>query len=292
MGGSFTPKATQDGSFTFFSDTFGEAFHSDFGARQEAETKFIQPTQLEQKAGRSSVAILDVCYGLGYNTAAALEAIWQVNPACRVQWMGLELDQSVPKAAIAHHLLHQWSDPIPHLLQQLADTGQVQSDRLHATLWVGDARQTIRSVQQAGFRADAIFLDPFSPPRCPQLWTVEFVRELARCLQPDGRLATYSSAASVRAALLVNQFCISSTYGAGRRSPGTIATLQPDALPPLSQRQWEHLHTRAAVPYRDPSLGDTAAAILERHCRDQSLSSLEPTSRWKRRWSKSVSQAR
>jgi tRNA U34 5-methylaminomethyl-2-thiouridine-forming methyltransferase MnmC len=201
-----------------------------------------------------------------------------------VEWLGLELEQSVPQAAIAHQLLHQWSAPIPHLLQQLGETGQVQSDRFHATLLIGDARQTVRAVQQAGFRADAIFLDPFSPPRCPQLWTVEFVDQLAQCLKPDGRLATYSCAASVRAALRVNQFHISSTDGVGRRSPGTLATLEPDALPPLSQREWEHLQTRAAVPYRDPTLSDTAAAIQERHRHEQSICNLEPTSQWKKRW--------
>jgi hypothetical protein len=39
--------------------------------------------------------------GLGYNTAAALQTIWAVNPNCYVEVIGLELNASVPIAAIA-----------------------------------------------------------------------------------------------------------------------------------------------------------------------------------------------
>lgn len=283
---SFTPKITEDGSFTFFSERFGEAFHSDHGARQEAEVKYVQPALLAQKAQRSSLTILDVCYGLGYNTAAALQTIWAANPTCRVEWIGLELELAVSKAAIAHGLLKSWAVPIPSLLKTLAETGHVEGDRLYATLLAGDARQTIQQVRRQGFRADAIFLDPFSPPHCPELWTVEFVYQLAQCLKPDGRLVTYSCAASVRTALIANKLHVGSVYGTGRRSPGTIASFSPNEVPSLTQQEQEHLHTRAAIPYRDPTLADLAVAIVHRHRQEQATSLAEPTSQWKKRWRK------
>jgi tRNA U34 5-methylaminomethyl-2-thiouridine-forming methyltransferase MnmC len=81
----FSPKLTSDGSFTFFSQEFTELFHSHFGARQESFQKFAYPTQLQIQAQKPVLRLLDICYGLGYNTAAALQTIWQINPDCQVE---------------------------------------------------------------------------------------------------------------------------------------------------------------------------------------------------------------
>ncbi len=106
----YVPQLTADGSFTFFCAEFGEAFHSHYGAHQEAQLKFVEPTQLQKKAQQhgscfntknmggteadnalpQSLRLLDVCYGLGYNTAAALATIWAVNPNCYIEVVGLE----------------------------------------------------------------------------------------------------------------------------------------------------------------------------------------------------------
>ncbi len=281
----FTPQPTADGSFTFFSAEVGESFHSIQGAKEEAFLKFVQPCQLAQKAQQPTLRLLDVCYGLGYNTAAALETIWANNPSCRVELVAMELDLAVPKAAIAHNLLSGWSQPIPQLLDVLATSLQVQTNQFHAQLYLGDARITVQQLHQANFQADAIFLDPFSPPRCPQLWTVEFIQQLAYCSSTSGRLATYSCAASVRSALIAASFKIGQTLQVGGRQPGTVASFSATDLPALSVRSQEHLQTRAAVPYRDPHLSDPAPIILHRRQIEQQASSLEPTSRWQKRWS-------
>lgn len=283
----FTPQLTADGSFTFFSQEFGESFHSIQGAKEEALLKFVEPCQLAQKAQQPVLRLLDVCYGLGYNTAAALEIIWANNPSCRVELVALELDPSVPKAAIAHGFFNGSLQPIPQLLEVLATSLQVQTDRFHAQLLLGDARATIRQLRQSNFRADAIFLDPFSPPHCPQLWTVEFFQQLASCCATTGRIATYSCAASVRSGLIAAGLKIGPTIQVGGRQPGTVASFTDTGLLPLSRRSQEHLQTRAAVPYRDPHLCDWAEVILHRRRIEQQASSLEPTSRWHKRWSNS-----
>jgi len=171
----FIPQPTADGSFTFFCEEFDEFFHSHAGARQEAIQKFVVPTRLIAVARQPKVRLLDICYGLGYNTAAAKEQIWTVNRNCLVEWVGLELNPTVPQRAIDHHLLDSWQSPIPELLARLATTHLLQTERYSAQLHIADARQTIVQVYNRGFRADAIFLDPFSPPHCPGLWTVEFL---------------------------------------------------------------------------------------------------------------------
>lgn len=280
----FTPQLTADGSFTFFSSEFGEFFHSTQGAKEEALVKFATPCQIAEKAQQPVVRLLDICYGLSYNSAAALAVIWATNPNCHVELVALELDPNVPKTAIANHLLNIWSPPIPQLLEDLATSLEVQTERIHAQLLLGDARTSIEQVHQSNFQADAIFLDPFSPRRCPQLWTVEFLQKLAHCCSPTGRLATYSCAASVRMALIAAGFKIGFTPPLGGRQPGTVASFSENDLLPLSLRSLEHLQTRASVPYRDPHLCDQSHIILHRRQIEQQASSLEPTSHWHKRW--------
>ncbi len=278
-----TSLITADGSLTFFSDTFGEAFHSIHGAKQEAESKFVIPTRIRDKAKQQHcVNILDVCYGLGYNSAAAIACIQDLDAnAAHIQIIGLENNPQVPQQAIANGLLDIWPQPVVQKLRELATLGQVQAPNLDMHLLIGDARQTAKNIPTVW--ADAIFLDPFSPPRCPQLWTVEFMALLASCLKPDGYIVTYSCAAAVRNAMLANDLEVSSTTPVGRRSPGTIAAFPPTAFAPLPQAEQEILQTRSSVPYRDPNLTDTASTILQRRQIEQSQSSLEPTSSWKRR---------
>ncbi|MFS0515469.1 tRNA (5-methylaminomethyl-2-thiouridine)(34)-methyltransferase MnmD [Nostoc sp. UIC 10607] len=303
---NFTPKLTADGSFTFVSQEFGESFHSHHGAQQESFFKFVEPTQLATAAHKPVLRLLDICYGLGYNTAAALQTIWAMNPSCCVEVIGLELNPAVPQAAIAHHLFDNWNCNYIESLSQLAFEHYVQTPCLKAKLLIGDARTTITVVRQSGFWADAIFLDPFSPPHCPQLWTVEFIKQLSFCLHQDGLLATYSCSAAIRTALLSAGLIIGSTPPVGRRSPGTVAAHSGSteykyhsvhstyyglnhsypltALTSLSQAEKEHLLTRAAIPYRDPELSDSTEVIVMRRQQEQQTSSLETTSRWRKRW--------
>lgn len=289
---TFIPESTQDGSSTFFSEEFGEWFHSRQGAVTEAQQTYTTVTQLTTLAHASEIAILDICYGLGYNTAAALEAIWQVNPNCHVTLKALEINLAVPQSAIANHLITQWSPPVQSVLTNLAQQEHpvisATPHLLDAQLLIGDARKTIQTLTAQGWQADVIFLDPFSPPRCPQLWTADFIRQVAQCLKPTGRLATYSCAAAVRSALQLAGLIIRSTPAAGRQWPGTIASHQPLATSPialnLSAQELEHLKTRAAVPYRDPTLQATASEIQAQRHIEQQQSQLIPTGQWRRRW--------
>ncbi|PZD74720.1 tRNA 5-methylaminomethyl-2-thiouridine biosynthesis bifunctional protein MnmC [Acaryochloris thomasi RCC1774] len=243
------------------------------------------PTGIPERAQQGQLTILDICYGLGYNSAAALECIWQVNPNCRVTLVALESDGVVGKVAAANNYLQHWSPKIQNDLLQLCTDHQTNSSTLDAQLLIGDARQTIQSLAQGDFMADAIFLDPFSPPHCPQLWTVEFLTQVRHCLHSNGRLATYSCSAAVRTGLITAGFQIGSSSPVGRRTPGTIAALAADSnLPSLAAQELEHLQTRAAVSYRDPMLQDGTDTIRERRRQMQQCSELEPTRQWKNRW--------
>ena len=291
----FTPVETADGSCTFYSEAYGEWFHSRDGACGEAEETYVKAVQLAQRvqtlpAGQS-LKILDVCYGLGYNTAAALETIWAIKPECRVDIKALEIDIEVARSAITQDLTKHYSKPVQTALSAIAQNLHTQHNHTQVQLHLGDARQQIQPLVAQQWQADIIFLDPFSPPHCPQLWTTEFLSLVAQCLVPDsGALVTYSCAAAVRSALIESGLTIGSFPTTARRWPGTIARLlskqndQPERLSPLSQQEEEHLQTKAAVPYRDPSLCSSPEEIKARREKEQQMSDLRPTGPWRSRW--------
>lgn len=269
---------TGDGSFTFYSPAFQSTFHSLSGAWQEAEQKFVAPSGLLETP--SPLKVLDICYGLGYNSAALLDTLWRTRPETKVDLIALELELAVPRSAYQLGGLKHW--PLAEsVLGHLASHCEVQTDRLHAQLLIGDARRTILRVPHRW--ADGIFLDPFSPECCPMLWSVEFLALVAQCLKPTGTIVTYAASASVRTALQLAGLVVGPTPPVGRRTPGTIANWQ-GGLPPLSRQESEHLQTTAAVPFRDPTLEGDVETLHRRRIEAQRLSTLEPSSHWRKRW--------
>ena len=269
---------TEDGSVTFWSDTYQETFHSAHGAKHEAEAKFVIPAKIAEKAkSQTQISILDICYGLGYNSAAAIACVSELaDPTAKLQIIALENNLEVPQQAIASGLVNIWQPAIAQILTSAAKNQAVTTENLSLQLLIGDARQTISQVPRKW--ADAIFLDPFSPPHCPQLWTVEFMQILANCLKPDGYLVTYSASAAVRSAMLIAGLQIGAIAPVGRKSPSTIAAFSPTPLPPISDREAAFLKTRAAIPYRDHTLTGNASEIIAIRQAEQKNSQLPPSS--------------
>ena len=179
-------EVTGDGSATFYSEEFGEHFHCRSGAYTDAQRNYVDAANIPALAEAERLSILDVCYGLGYNTAAALDTIQQVNPDCQVTMRALEINAAVPRDAIANNLIHHWTSSTQQILNALATHHHYQSPTRDIQLLVGDARQTLQPLAAQGWQADAVLFDPFSPTRCPQLWTVEFFKLTAQCLADDG----------------------------------------------------------------------------------------------------------
>ena len=284
---------TADGSFSLESERFGEAFHNSAGALNEAQAKFARPAELMRFSQGQRLAVLDVCVGLGYNTAAILETL--VDPPPTVQWWGLELDRRPLEQALEQASFQSlWSAPVMTKLVAIRDHGGWQEPNSQGIQLWGDARSMLQEIPEP-IRFDLVLLDAFSPKRCPELWSEEFLGALAHRLAPQGRLLTYSRSAAVRASLKRAGLRLFSLLPApGERvgwSSGTLA-VKPGGhcgetgpgWRPLSPMEQEHLHTRAAVPFRDPQGNATADAILERRRIEQDHCGYEPTNAWQRRW--------
>ena len=67
------PYFTNDGTLGLFSCEDDDIYHSTYGALSESWETFIIPSRLEQYIStHDEVKILDICYGIGYNTKTAL----------------------------------------------------------------------------------------------------------------------------------------------------------------------------------------------------------------------------
>ena len=268
---------------------FGEAFHNSAGALNEARAKFVEPAELDRFVGGEPLRILDVCVGLGYNTAAVLGSL--PTPAPAVRWWGLELDRRPLELALSQPRFQAlWSKDVLHKLAAIRDQGGWSTPGDEGKQLWGDAREMLSTIPEA-VRFDLILHDAFSPQRCPELWSEEFLGALAQRLAPGGRLLTYSRAAAIRGSLKRAGLKLRSLPPApGERtgwSSGTVAFKQDKSAVgcrPLSAMEQEHLLTRAAVPFRDPDQRDLAAVILERRRREQQHCGLEATNSWQRRW--------
>ncbi len=85
---------------------------------------------------------------------------------------------------------------------------------LTAQIIISDARETLPA--WAG-RADAWFLDGFSPAKNPELWSPDLMTEVARHTAPGGTFATYTAAGHVRRALQDAGFTVTRSPGFGRK---------------------------------------------------------------------------
>jgi len=111
---------------------------------------------------------------------------------------------------LSRALVAAWPPPLAGFHRVHFDGGAVI-----LTLLQGDVREML---PQLVARADALFLDGFSPSRNPGMWSPEVVRELARLASPGATLATWTVAGGVRSALADAGFSIEKREGfAGKR---------------------------------------------------------------------------
>ena len=88
-----------------------------------------------------------------------------------------------------------------HFFNCLNKSGKWTEGFNEGTIHWGDARQKIFEIKDS-LSFDLILLDPFSPQKCPELWSEEFISLLTKKLSFEGRLITYSTAASIRASFI------------------------------------------------------------------------------------------
>lgn len=211
---------TPDGSITFHNEQFDESYHSRSGAKEEAVKKFVEPCKIKEIAKTGKLRILDVCFGLSYNTVAAIDAALEENTDCKIEAVGLEIDPEILRA------ITEIDAPFTnfHIIQEAVknkenNTYKYENKNVKIEILLGDATETIKTINQ---EFDVVFLDPFSPKKCPQLWTAPFFSEIYKRMVQNGRLGTYSCARVVRDNLKAVGFVVYDGPQLWRRGPSTI----------------------------------------------------------------------
>jgi tRNA U34 5-methylaminomethyl-2-thiouridine-forming methyltransferase MnmC len=97
-------------------------------------------------------------------------------------------------------------------------------DGFRVDVRLGDARETLPRWEG---RADAWFLDGFSPAKNPELWGPELMAEVARHTAPGGTVSTYTAAGFVRRGLAAAGFTVDRQPGYGRKRHMSVARLEP-----------------------------------------------------------------
>jgi tRNA U34 5-methylaminomethyl-2-thiouridine-forming methyltransferase MnmC len=88
---------------------------------------------------------------------------------------------------------------------------------------IGNARETVCRWEG---RADAWFLDGFSPAKNPELWDASLMADVAAHTVPQGTLATYTAAGFVRRGLAGAGFEVERIPGYGRKRHMTRGVLR------------------------------------------------------------------
>jgi tRNA 5-methylaminomethyl-2-thiouridine biosynthesis bifunctional protein len=221
-----------------YAPDFGDIYHSSAGGLAQARHVFLAGNGLPDRwRGCASFTILETGFGLGLNFLAAWHAL-RADPQGPARLHFVSVERHPFRAAdlaealapfeelqpLATALVAAWPPPLAGFHRLAFDGGRVQ-----LTLLAGDARELLPQLEA---RADALFLDGFSPARNPEMWSPEVVRELARLAAPGATLATWTVAGGVRAALADAGFPVEKREGFGpkREMLCGVRTGEPEPL--------------------------------------------------------------
>jgi len=215
---------TRDGSETFVNDELGQSYHSFTGAVEEALKKYSEPLDVAGLAKKQdTIKILDVAYGMGYNSAMAIAIALEANPSVSVEIVGLENDPAIldqigtlNPAIVGYDKFHKMDSK--NLEFSYVSLG---GGKISVKVLLGDAHDTIKELESSFF--DLCFFDMFSPSVVPESWSVGLFESVFKVLKKGGKMSTYSCARLARDNMKKAGFLYDDGPKVGRRGPGTVA---------------------------------------------------------------------
>lgn len=138
----------------------------------------------------------------------------------------------------------------------------LKNNKIDLNFYTEDARTFVKGTLN---KYNFIFLDAFTPAKCPSLWSLEFFKELYSKLEDDGLFLTYSNSAAIRNSLLQNGFYVGKVYDdTMKKVIGTIATKNPELIiHKLDDRDLNLIHSKAGICYRDNNLEMDNQSIIK-----------------------------
>jgi len=237
---------TADGSYTIISPLFEEAMHSVEGAMFESLNRHVLPSGICEKSG--PVTVLDICFGLGYNTIALLKAL-RSNPPAPIHVYAAEFDVNLGCLVQSMEAPSGLCDEFEIIKQTYRD-GYFCNQSISIELFRGDSRQLVKRLSERKSFVDAVFHDPHSPSKNCELWSRELFTLLREIVKEEGVLTTYSSALHARCAMIEAGLFISQ-YKSNLMKEGTLAFKKNNADCIKSELIQEILNNPKSTPFRD-----------------------------------------
>ena len=197
------------------STLFGDPYFSREDGLAETRHVFLAGNDLPARF-RDGLVIAELGFGTGLNLLATAIAWDAAGAPGRLTYTSFEaFPMPAPDMARA---LSAFPEAEARAAALLAAWGQgarrFELGAVSVEVVMGDARATLPLWQG---RADAWFLDGFSPARNPELWGDDLMAEVARHTAPGGSFATYTAAGFVRRGLQAAGFQVERVAGYGRK---------------------------------------------------------------------------
>lgn len=181
---------TTDGSITYYSHLFNECYHSlKDGAFNETFYKYIQPPFLFGEFSNKPLKILDICFGLGYNSFLTFKAY--ENHPYPVEIIAPEIDRNVIEKIRNINYPIDFKNPNKQeILSSIENNIPIYlNSKILLRVEFCDALIFIPTLNNL----DIIYLDAFSQKSTPQFWNQDFFTTLFKILNSNGMIMSYST---------------------------------------------------------------------------------------------------
>ena len=194
---------TKDGSNTLFSKNYNQHYHNvDDGAIQEALYKHVIPA-LTFHSHKSHLNILDICFGLGYNTFATLYYILKNQLPLNVTIYSPELDETLVQS-LKNFTYPKEFEIIAPIIQSLLTHHFYEDKQFKIELFIGNAREYIKELKNI----DIVYQDAFSSEVNRELWSVEYFKDIFNLCNETAIVTTYAIATPIRLSMFEAGFDI------------------------------------------------------------------------------------
>ncbi len=225
-----------NGSLAMRSVASGEVMHPGVGPQIEAETLYVQQSQVAARLAEAGapLVVFDVGLGAGSNAVATLAAAERSPGGRRLHLVSFERDLDAFTLALQQPAAFGFDEGATRAGQALLAHREHEGPRTTWQLRTGDLTATLA---RETTRADIVYWDPFSPRANPELWTVASFQLLRRCAGPGAVLYTYSASTAVRTALLLAGWAVGAGDAIGTKRETTAAAIRhADLRRPLDAR--------------------------------------------------------
>jgi tRNA U34 5-methylaminomethyl-2-thiouridine-forming methyltransferase MnmC len=214
---------SKDGTYTAYSKQYDEHYHNiSDGALNETLNKHVIPAfEYIKQLNINEINILDICFGLGYNSIATLYFYKKNNFNKKITIYSPELDKNLLDN-LKNFTYPKEFKKYENIIKQLSDNHFYQDENITIKIFNQDAREMIK---KCDIKFDIIYQDAFSSKKNHSLWTKEYFNELKNISKNSVILTTYSISTPVRMGLFENGFSIYN-YILQNKKTSTLAFLK------------------------------------------------------------------